>query len=64
MIETMEGMEFDSPKGKMKFREEDHQALQSLYSITLENQEGVDHPVPVLIRELDMNETEPPIRNQ
>jgi branched-chain amino acid transport system substrate-binding protein len=64
LIETMEGMEFDSPKGKMKFREEDHQALQSLYSITLENQEGVDHPVPVLIRELDMNETEPPIRNQ
>ncbi|BBU41164.1 substrate-binding domain-containing protein [Aeribacillus pallidus] len=64
LIETMEGMEFDSPKGKMKFREEDHQALQSLYSITLENQEVVDHPVPVLIRELDMNETEPPIRNQ
>lgn len=63
LIETMEGMEFDTPKGKMKFREEDHQALQSLYAITLEEQDGVDHPVPVLIRELDLNETEPPIRN-
>lgn len=64
LIETMEGMEFDTPKGKMKFREEDHQALQSLYAITLEEQDGVDHPVPVLIRELDLNETEPPIRNK
>lgn len=63
LIETMEGMEFQTPKGLMKFREEDHQALQSLYAITLEEQEGVDHPVPVLIRELDLYETEPPIRN-
>lgn len=64
LIEAMEGMEFDTPKGKMKFREEDHQALQSLYAITLEELDGVDYPVPVLIRELDLNETEPPIRNK
>ncbi|UKS64012.1 substrate-binding domain-containing protein [Rossellomorea marisflavi] len=64
LIEAMEGMEFETPKGKMKFRPDDHQALQSLYAITLEEEEGVDHPVPVLIRELDMNETEPPVRNK
>lgn len=64
LISTMEGMEFDTPKGKMKFRPDDHQALQSLYAITLEEQDGVDHPVPVLIRELKMEETEPPIRNK
>lgn len=64
LIKTMEGMEFDTPKGKMKFREEDHQALQSLYAITLEEEEGADHPVPTLIRELDLNETEPPIRKK
>lgn len=64
LIEAMEGMEFETPKGTMKFRPDDHQALQSLYAITLEEQEGVDHPVPVLIRELDMNETEPPVRNK
>ena len=64
LIETMEGMEFDTPKGTMKFRADDHQALQSLYAIVLENQDGVDHPIPVLIRELDMFETEPPIRNK
>ncbi|MDR4936320.1 substrate-binding domain-containing protein [Rossellomorea marisflavi] len=64
LIKAMEGMEFETPKGTMKFRPEDHQALQSLYAITLEEEEGVDHPVPVLIRELDMNETEPPVRNK
>ena len=64
LIETMEGMEFETPKGTMKFRPEDHQALQSLYAITLESQAGVDHPVPVLIRELTKEETEPPIRNK
>ena len=64
LIKTMEGMEFDSPKGKMKFRADDHQAMQPLYSITLEKQEGVDHLVPVLERELGMDETEPPVRNK
>ena len=31
LIAAMEGMEFDTPKGKMIFRKEDHQALQSMY---------------------------------
>lgn len=64
LIEIMEGMSFDTPKGPMTFREEDHQALQTLYSIRLEEQEGVDYPVPVLIRELSPEETAPPIMNQ
>ena len=37
LIKKMEGMEFDTPKGKMKFREKDHQAMQTLYSITLKS---------------------------
>lgn len=63
LIEIMEGMSFETPKGTMTFREEDHQALQTLYSIRLEEQEGVDYPVPVLIRELSPEETAPPIMN-
>lgn len=63
LIEVMEGMAFETPKGTMTFREEDHQALQSLYSVTLEEQDGVEHPVPVLIRELTPEETAPPIMN-
>ncbi len=56
-------MSFETPKGKMTFRKEDHQALQTLYAIKLEKKEGVPYPVPVLIRELSPEETAPPIRN-
>ncbi|MEH7391911.1 substrate-binding domain-containing protein [Bacillus sp. JJ1474] len=63
LIAAMEGMSFETPKGKMTFRPEDHQALQTLYAIRLEKKDGVPYPVPVLIRELSPEETEPPIRN-
>jgi branched-chain amino acid transport system substrate-binding protein len=63
LIDIMEGMSFETPKGTMTFRPEDHQALQSMYSITLEEQEGVDYPVPVLNRVLTPEETAPPIQN-
>lgn len=64
LIAAMEGMSFETPKGTMTFRPEDHQALQTLYAIRLETKEGFDYPVPVLIRELSPEETAPPIRNQ
>lgn len=63
LIKAMEGMSFETPKGKMTFRPEDHQALQTLYAITLEKKDGFDYPVPVLIRELSPEETAPPIQN-
>ncbi|MEH7249799.1 substrate-binding domain-containing protein [Neobacillus niacini] len=63
LIKTMEGMSFETPKGKMTYRPEDHQALQALYAIKLEKKAGVAYPVPVLIRELKPEETAPPIRN-
>ncbi|WDU77478.1 substrate-binding domain-containing protein [Lysinibacillus sp. G01H] len=63
LIDVMEGMSFETPKGTMTFREEDHQALQSMYSIRLEQRDGVDYPVPVLIRELSPEETAPPVMN-
>jgi branched-chain amino acid transport system substrate-binding protein len=64
LIKTMEGMSFDTPKGKMTYRKEDHQALQTLYAIKLEKKDGVAYPVPTLIRELTPEETAPPIRNK
>lgn len=64
LIKAMEGMSFETPKGKMTFRPEDHQALQSLYAIKLEKKDGVNYPVPVLMRELTPEETAPPIRNK
>ena len=35
LIAAMEGMDFDTPKGKMTFRKEDHQALQSMYAFAI-----------------------------
>lgn len=64
LIHTMEGMSFETPKGKMTFRKEDHQAIQTLYAIKLVKKDGVPYPVPVLMRELTPEETAPPIRNK
>ncbi|MFY0741214.1 substrate-binding domain-containing protein [Solibacillus silvestris] len=63
LIPLMEGMSFETPKGTMTFREEDHQALQTMYAIRLEKVAEFDYPVPVLLRELLPEETEPPILN-
>jgi branched-chain amino acid transport system substrate-binding protein len=64
LIKAMEGMSFETPKGTMTFRAEDHQALQTLYGIKLEAKDGFDYPVPVLTKELSPEETAPPIRNK
>ena len=64
LIQAMEGMEFDSPKGKMVFRKEDHQALQAMYAFKLVAKPDVPWLVPTLIRELSPQETAPPILNK
>jgi branched-chain amino acid transport system substrate-binding protein len=64
LIPLLEGMSFETPKGTMTFRKEDHQALQTMYAIKLEKVDGFDYPIPVLIRELSPSETEPPIMNK
>lgn len=64
LISAMEGMEFMTPKGKMKFRKEDHQALQSMYAFKLDVKPDVAWAIPVLVKELSMEETAPPIMNK
>lgn len=64
LITAMEGMEWETPKGTMRFRAEDHQALQSMYHFKLAVQEGVEWAVPELVRELTIDEMPIPIRNQ
>ncbi|UWQ21948.1 substrate-binding domain-containing protein [Jannaschia sp. W003] len=63
LIETMEGMEWETPKGTMRFRPEDHQALQSMYHFRTEVRDGVDYGVPVLVRELGIDDMDIPVRN-
>jgi branched-chain amino acid transport system substrate-binding protein len=64
LIAAMEGMEFMTPKGMMKFRKEDHQALQAMFAFKLDVKPDVEWAIPVLTRELSMEETAPPIMNK
>ncbi|HEV8440326.1 MAG TPA: substrate-binding domain-containing protein [Methylomirabilota bacterium] len=64
LIAAMEGLEFQTPKGKMTFRKEDHQALQTMYAFKMAAKPDVPWLVPVLTRELSPQETAPPILNK
>ncbi len=64
LIAAMEGMEFATPKGKMIFRKDDHQALQAMYSIKLLAKPDVAWLVPTLLKELSPQETAPAILNK
>ena len=63
LISAMEGMEWETPKGMMRFRKEDHQALQSMYHFRTEIQDGKDYGVPVLVREIGIDDMDIPVRN-
>ena len=60
----MEGMEFETPKGKMVFRPEDHQALQSMYHFKIKVDPDVEWGIPELVKELTIEDMDIPVRNQ
>ena len=64
LIKTMEGMSFDTPKGKMTFRKEDHQAMQSMYHFKIKVDPAFAWGVPELVREIKAEEMNVPIRNK
>ncbi len=64
MIKTMEGMSFDTPKGKMTFRKEDHQAMQSMFHFKIKVDPAFAWGVPELVREIKAEEMQIPIRNK
>ena len=64
LIAAMEGMDFQTPKGKMTFRKEDHQALQTMYVFKMASKPDVAWLIPVLTKELSPQETAPPIQNK
>ncbi|WP_082688878.1 substrate-binding domain-containing protein [Ruegeria marisrubri] len=64
LIEAMEGMEWETPKGKMVFRPEDHQALQSMYHFKIKVDDNVEWAIPELVRELTIDDLPIPIRNK
>ncbi|SFR70807.1 amino acid/amide ABC transporter substrate-binding protein, HAAT family [Mitsuaria sp. PDC51] len=63
LIKAMEGMSFETPKGRMTFRAEDHQAMQSMYHFRIKVDPAFAWGVPELVREIKPEEMAIPIRN-
>jgi branched-chain amino acid transport system substrate-binding protein len=64
LIEAMAGMEFDTPKGKMIFRKEDHQAMQPMYHFKVKKDWKDDFDMLDLVREIPAADIKVPIRNK
>jgi branched-chain amino acid transport system substrate-binding protein len=64
LIKAMEGMSFDTPKGSMTFRKEDHQALQAMYHFRIKKQQKSEWDLLDLVREIPASQLPIPIRNK
>ncbi|WP_326542939.1 substrate-binding domain-containing protein [Pseudorhodoferax sp.] len=64
LISTMAGMSFETPKGTMTFRKEDHQAMQDMYHFKIKNDPAFAWGVPELVREIKASEMDVPVLNK
>lgn len=64
LIAAMEGLSFESPKGRMTFRKEDHQAMQSMYHFKIKVDPSVAWAIPELVREIKAEEMKVPVRTK
>ena len=64
LITAMEGMSFETPKGKMTFRKEDHQAMQSMFHFKVKADPAFEWGVPELVREIKPEDMAVPIKNK
>jgi branched-chain amino acid transport system substrate-binding protein len=64
LIAAMEGMSFETPKGTMTFRKEDHQALQAMYHWRMKQSPPDNTDLLELVREIPANELKLPIKNK
>ena len=64
LIAAMEGMSFETPKGKMTFRKDDHQAMQSMYHFKIKVDPAFTWGVPELVSEIKPEQMAVPIRNK
>ncbi|AEG92653.1 substrate-binding domain-containing protein [Ramlibacter tataouinensis] len=65
LIATMEGMSFETPKGMMTFRKEDHQAMQSMYHFRVAPGAKPGAMADLhLVKEIKPAEMNVPIRNK
>ena len=64
LIAAMEGMSFESPKGTMTFRKEDHQAMQNMYQFRIKKTQKDEWDLLELVREIPARDIPVPIRNK
>lgn len=64
LIAAMEGMEFETPKGKMTFRKQDHQAMQSMYHFRIKKDQKNEWDLLELVREIPAGELPVPVTNK
>ncbi len=64
LIAAMEGLEFETPKGMMTFRKEDHQAMQAMYHFRVKKDWKDDFDMLELVREIPAKDIHVPIRNK
>ncbi|MGZ3181369.1 MAG: substrate-binding domain-containing protein [Telluria sp.] len=64
LVKTMEGMSFDTPKGPMTFRKEDHQALQAMYHFRIKKAQSNEWDLLELVREIPASELPLPVKNK
>ncbi len=65
LIASMEGLTFDTPKGPMTFRKEDHQAMQSMYHFRVAPGARPGAMADLhLVKEIKPSEMNVPIRNK
>ncbi|HEX8476869.1 MAG TPA: substrate-binding domain-containing protein [Telluria sp.] len=64
LVAAMEGMEFETPKGKMTFRKEDHQALQTMYQFRIKKEQKDEWDLLELVREIPVADMPLPVRNK
>lgn len=64
LIAAMEGMVFDTPKGSMLFRKEDHQALQQMYHFKVKKDGKNDNDLLDLVQVIKESDMPVPIRNK
>jgi branched-chain amino acid transport system substrate-binding protein len=66
LIHAMEGMSFDTPKGKMTFRKEDHQAMQDMFEFRIKkaSEQKNEWDLLDLVRVIPASELPVPITNK
>jgi branched-chain amino acid transport system substrate-binding protein len=64
LIAAMAGMSFETPKGTMTFRKEDHQAMQPMYHFRIKKAQAHEWDLLELVREIPASEIPVPVRNK